>query len=113
MRKDGNLTVMAREAPAADGAYAGRATLDALSDEEIERLADEDDAELGVVWDLGSTDYRPVSEIIAERLAARKAMVNMRLDKDVLAFFRAGGRGYQTRINAVLRAYMEAQRKAR
>jgi uncharacterized protein (DUF4415 family) len=36
----------------------------------------------------------------------------LRLDPDVLAFFRKGGRGYQTTINAVLRKYVEA-RKAR
>ena len=42
-----------------------------------------------------------------------KAAISIRLDPDVLAFFRAGGRGYQTRINAVLRAFMEAQRKER
>ncbi|MFN4100775.1 MAG: BrnA antitoxin family protein, partial [Pararhodobacter sp.] len=35
----------------------------------------------------------------------------LRLDPEVLSFFRAQGRGYQTRINAVLRAYMEAQRR--
>lgn len=40
-----------------------------------------------------------------------KQMVSIRLDPDVLAFFKAGGKGYQTRINAVLRAYMEAQQK--
>ena len=34
---------------------------------------------------------------------------SLRLDTDVLAFFKAQGRGYQTRINAVLRSYMEAQ----
>jgi uncharacterized protein (DUF4415 family) len=38
-----------------------------------------------------------------------KLPVTLRLDADVLAFFRAGGEGYQTRINAVLRAYVEAQ----
>ena len=42
-----------------------------------------------------------------------KAAISIRLDPDVLAFFRAGGRGYQTRINAVLRAFMEAQKKER
>jgi uncharacterized protein (DUF4415 family) len=35
----------------------------------------------------------------------RKERVNIRLDRDVLDFFRSHGRGYQTRINAVLRAY--------
>ncbi len=40
-----------------------------------------------------------------------KQQVTVRLDRDVLAFFKQGGRGYQTRINAALRAFMEAQRK--
>jgi uncharacterized protein (DUF4415 family) len=37
-----------------------------------------------------------------------KKTVTMRLDADLLDWFRAT-RGYQTRINAVLRAYMNAQ----
>ena len=37
-----------------------------------------------------------------------KERVGLRLDRDVMAYFRGQGRGYQTRINAVLRAYMEA-----
>ncbi len=46
-----------------------------------------------------------------------KAVVTMRLDSDLLEWFRRQ-RGYQTRINAILRAYMNAQtsdhrRKAR
>jgi uncharacterized protein (DUF4415 family) len=39
-----------------------------------------------------------------------KEMVTLRLDPDVLAWFRKAGRGYQTRINAVLRAFVEAQK---
>ena len=38
----------------------------------------------------------------------RKAMLSLRVDADVLAWFRAQGEGYQTRMNALLRAYMEA-----
>ncbi len=41
---------------------------------------------------------------------AGKQQVTIRLDSDVLAWFRAQGKGYQTRINALLRAYMEAHR---
>jgi uncharacterized protein (DUF4415 family) len=41
----------------------------------------------------------------------RKAQLTLRLDSDVLAWFKAQGRGYQTRINALLRAYMEASRR--
>ncbi len=42
-------------------------------------------------------------------MPAKKIPVSVRLDDDVLTFFKAQGRGYQTRINAVLRSYMEAK----
>ena len=38
-----------------------------------------------------------------------KQAVSIRLDDDVLQFFRASGKGYQTRINAVLRSYVAAK----
>jgi uncharacterized protein (DUF4415 family) len=41
-----------------------------------------------------------------------KQALTLRIDRDVVEFFRATGKGYQTRMNAVLRAYMEAARKA-
>lgn len=41
----------------------------------------------------------------------RKTQLTMRLDSDVLNWFRRQGKGYQTRINAVLKAYMEAHLK--
>lgn len=41
---------------------------------------------------------------------ARKQQLTLRLDADVLEWFRAQGRGYQTKINALLRAYMDAHR---
>lgn len=40
-----------------------------------------------------------------------KKQVTLRLDNDVLDFFKRGGRGYQTRINRVLRAFVQAQRQ--
>ena len=39
-----------------------------------------------------------------------KAQLTLRLDRDVLAWFKRQGSGYQTRINALLRAYMEAHK---
>lgn len=48
-----------------------------------------------------------------ERLDRRRAVepakekVTLRLDADMLAWFRGLGRGHQTRMNAVLRAYMD------
>ena len=40
-----------------------------------------------------------------------KDVVTLRLDHEVLAWFRHDGRGYQTRINAVLKAFVEAQQR--
>ena len=40
--------------------------------------------------------------------AEPKASISLRLDSDVLEWFKSTGPGYQTRINAVLRAYKEA-----
>jgi uncharacterized protein (DUF4415 family) len=37
-----------------------------------------------------------------------KAQVTLRVDSDVLEWFKEQGQGYQTRINALLRAYMDA-----
>ena len=39
----------------------------------------------------------------------RKEPVSIRLDDDLVQYFRSTGKGYQTRINAVLRSYMRAQ----
>ena len=39
-----------------------------------------------------------------------KAQLTLRLDSDVLEWFRKQGRGYQTRINTLLRAYMDAHK---
>lgn len=41
-----------------------------------------------------------------------KTPVNAKFDADVVNWFKAQGRGYQSRMNAVLRRYMETHRKA-
>ena len=40
-----------------------------------------------------------------------KESITIRVDRDVVDWFRAEGRGYQTRINAVLRAFVDRQRR--
>ncbi len=40
-----------------------------------------------------------------------KTSVHLRLDSDVLAWFRDQGRGHLSRMNAVLRSYMQARRR--
>ncbi|MFN2427899.1 MAG: BrnA antitoxin family protein [Candidatus Binatia bacterium] len=42
-----------------------------------------------------------------------KQPISLRVDVDILAWFKKQGPGYQSRINAVLRAYMSASRTAR
>lgn len=39
-----------------------------------------------------------------------KAQVTLRIDTDVLEWFKSQGQGYQTQINTLLRAYMEAHK---
>jgi uncharacterized protein (DUF4415 family) len=63
-------------------------------------------------------DYSEIPELDAdffERavivLPKPKASICIRLDQEVLDWFKAQGKGYQTRINALLRAYMEAHSK--
>ena len=79
------------------------ARVDAMTEEELERnIAADPDSDLPVDW----TKARLV-------LPQRKESIHLRVDPDVLAWFRRQGRGYLTRMNAVLRAYYEAHRKAR
>jgi uncharacterized protein (DUF4415 family) len=44
------------------------------------------------------------------KLPEPKTAVTIRLDRQVLNWFKTKGPGYQTRINALLRAYMEAHK---
>ncbi len=79
------------------------ARLDARSAAEIESIA-ENDSE-GVPMSDGEWARAEIRQPV-------KKPVGLKLDDDMLAWFKAQGRGYQTRINAVLRRYVEAQRKA-
>jgi uncharacterized protein (DUF4415 family) len=45
------------------------------------------------------------------RLPTGKQLVSLRIDSDVLDWFKRQRKGYQTKINAVLRAYMRAHRR--
>ncbi len=47
----------------------------------------------------------------AIRWPGKKKQITLRLDPDVLGFFRRHGKGYQTAINAVLRHYMHSLRE--
>ena len=66
-------------------------------------------------------DFSDCSEVSPEQFAKaivkrgipatkNKAQVTLRIDDEVLEWFKSQGRGYQTQINSLLRAYMEAHR---
>jgi uncharacterized protein (DUF4415 family) len=42
----------------------------------------------------------------------RKSQITLRIDADVLEWFREKGTGYQSQMNAVLRAYKDAHEKS-
>jgi uncharacterized protein (DUF4415 family) len=64
--------------------------------------------------DIDTSEIRPLDESFFEnaelRLPGPKQSITVRLDSDVLEWFRAQGKGYQTRMNAVLRLYMESRK---
>ena len=78
------------------------AAADQMIPAEVERLADKDDGLLPEGWE--STVEIGVPEPAQP--------VNIRLDAAVLRWFKAKGPGYQTRINAVLRAFVPARERA-
>lgn len=83
----------------------------------------------------GETDFKKLSAMTGEEIRAQsagdpnfpeinwskadieivepieKTSVSVRLDSDVLDFFKDAGKGYQTRINQILRSHMEHQQK--
>jgi hypothetical protein len=75
-----------------------------LTDDEIEKLARdnlENPASTEEDW-ADAVAFVPPS----------KTVINARFDSDVVAWFKAQGPGYQPRMNAVLRHYMDAQSKS-
>lgn len=71
--------------------------------ERLETLKDED---------IDFSDILPLNDTFFKnaklRLPRPKTTITMRVDPDVLDWFKKKGKGYQTRINAVLRMYIES-----
>lgn len=61
-------------------------------------------------WDQPLGNQEPALSPRPQAGNAVKQIVTIRLDVDMLEWFKAAGPGYQTRINQVLREHMEAQR---
>ena len=78
-----------------------RAAAETQREIEASVAADPDEAGYVIDWSRASV-----------KLPKPKAVLNMRIDRDILEFFRRKGRGYQTKINAVLRAYVDHSRRS-
>ena len=100
--KDKNITVVSRDNPRRG--KTDWAAVDALTDEEIEAAVrnDPDAVPLDFDW----------SEAVLV-IPPKKKAISIRLDEDVLDYFKQEGAGYQRRMNAVLRSYVEQKRKKR
>jgi uncharacterized protein (DUF4415 family) len=78
------------------------ARVDALTDEDIAKAVanDPDAAPIDIDW----------SDAVLV-IPTRKKAISIRVDEDVLDYFKREGEGYQRRINAVLRSYMQQKAK--
>jgi uncharacterized protein (DUF4415 family) len=79
--------------------------VEAMSDEMIEKAvkADPDAAPI-----LDKNWFKRATVVMPER----KIPISLRMDREVVEWFKAHGSRYQSRMNAVLKAYMQAHRKA-
>ncbi len=79
-----------------------------------DRLANQTDEDIG---NQAASDPDAAPLMSAEWLARatvvtpNKRAISIRLDADILEFFQKEGKNYQTRINNVLRAYVDINRK--
>ena len=97
---DENITIVSRYSPTKG--KTDWAAVDALTDEQItQAVANDPDA---VPLDIDWSDAVLV-------VPPKKQAISIRVDEDVLTFFKKEGDGYQRRINAVLRSYMQQKAK--
>lgn len=81
------------------------ARVNAMADEDIER-AMRDDPDWQDYMDI---DWSKAKMVIPDR----KKAISIRLDPDIIDFFQETGKGYQTRINAVLRHFVDEQKRSK
>ncbi len=89
-----------------------RSQIDLTDYDRLRRMTDED------------IDFSDIPEVTPEMFARgivrrglkpvlRKKQLTLRIDSDVVDWYKKQGAGYQTRINSLLRAYMEEQANPR
>ena len=73
--------------------------VDAMTDNELDKIIASDDDERGF-----APDWTRAELVLPEP----KQSVNLRLDRDIVEFFKGQGRGHISRMQAVLKAYVDA-----
>jgi uncharacterized protein (DUF4415 family) len=76
---------------------------------ELQKLAARPDREIDLT-DIPEIREIPSDAVIGRFYRPKKTTVTIRLDADVVAWMKASGGGYQTRINAYLRQLMQQSR---
>ena len=85
----------------------GKQTLSKEAKERFDRIRDED-IDTSDIPEVPSEWFARARLVIP---AERKHQLTIRLEGDVVEWFKSQGKGYQTHINAVLREYVKAHRK--
>ena len=80
---------------------------------DVERLQNASEARITATSPPELKDLPPDFWNDAAVVPAPKRAISLRVDQDVLDWFRAGGPRYQTRMNAVLRAYVSRMQGAK
>jgi uncharacterized protein (DUF4415 family) len=83
--------------------------LSAEKRKELQKLASKPDRDIDLT-DIPEIREIPPDAVIGRFYRPKKSTVTIRLDADVLAWLKATGEGYQTRINAYLREMMQRNR---
>ncbi len=73
------------------------------TNKELKKIFDEEGIDCSDIPPLGKDFWDNAKFVIP----VKKKPISLRLDEDIIAFFKKQGRGYQTKINSVLRTYVE------
>src|SRR5664279_1235590 len=99
--KEKNITIVSRDAPRRKGKTDWK-RLDALTDDEIEASIANDPN-----WqEFKDLDWSDAVLVIPPK----KKAISIRVDEDVLDYFKTEGAGYQRRMNAVLRSFVQQKK---
>ena len=103
--KGKNITIVSRDAPQKTKIRSDLDRLRRMTDEEIDAsIANDPD------WqEFKDVDWSKAVLVIPPK----KKAISIRVDEDVLDYFKKEGAGYQRRMNAVLRSFMQQKRKKR